>query len=56
MRAAHFEASLALAKGGQVMLSAEVDYLGRPQRVQWSFSFHDPVAGAQALARKLMAG
>lgn len=53
IRAASFEASLDVAKGGSVYMSADLSYMGNPQHVEFSFNFNDPISSAKALAHKL---
>jgi peptidoglycan hydrolase CwlO-like protein len=54
VKAASFEASLSVAKGGSIMMSADVVYLGQAQSLAFGFNFNDPVAGARNLANKLL--
>ena len=52
--AAGFQGSLNLVSGGSVALWADLTFIGRPQRMRWTFDFHDPLAGARALAQALL--
>jgi hypothetical protein len=52
--AAGFQGSLNLVSGGSVALWADLTFIGRPQRMRWAFDFHDPLAGARALAHALL--
>lgn len=54
VRAASFQASLSVASGGRVSMSAEVVFLKKPKSVTFDFDFHDPLESAERLARRLL--
>jgi hypothetical protein len=33
---------------------ADLTFISRPQRIRWTFDFHDPLAGARNLAHTLL--
>jgi hypothetical protein len=54
VRAASFEATLAAASGGSVVMSADLIFMGKPQSADFAFNFQNPLSGAQHLAQKLL--
>jgi hypothetical protein len=54
VRSASFECSLVSGHSGSVDLDIDVGFMKQPpKRLQLSFNFHDPTAGATALAEQL---
>jgi len=56
VRSATFTADLGAASGGQVALNMTIEFMGKRQNLDFKFNFHDPLAGAKALAEKLLPG
>jgi hypothetical protein len=54
VRSATFKAGLGAASGGQVALKMQLEFMGKHQKLNFKFNFHDPLAGAHALAEKLL--
>jgi len=54
VRSASFDGSLNTTTGGSVTLDATVVFQGTPQTVHVSYTFHDLVAGAKALAKTVV--
>jgi hypothetical protein len=54
VRKASFAAGLDAAHGGEVRLSADLEFLGNPQHVEFDFNFGDPLSGVENLVKELV--